>query len=260
VFGQPHSLSDHLLTFTGSTMSLLGRPYIGLLSPQDNIDALIPLEITDAELDLLQPEPDSDWHGNYISYIPGLNYLSKLFLLWHESQQSSNQTLDQTLVYINLVQRALDYLPPELRWRGGLSRPPRSNFGTDVQTANLYITQLHIRSNLLEQMDHLSQRLSIAGTLPNIASERQRVVDDMLEILYQLPKETLEANGYSLVPKIRDIGFALLPEVRKRNTPNLTTPSNLDRLLAKLETLDVRPYQHSNQTSPASTSSNHALL
>jgi hypothetical protein len=139
----------------------------------------------------------------------------------------------------------LDDLPPELRWRGGLSRPPKSNFGTDVQTVNLYITQIHIRSNLLEQMDRLSRDTSANTTIPGIVKERQRIVDDMLAIIYQVPEETLEANGYSLVPKIRDIGSALLHE-----GANHAALTNLDRLLAKLGRLDFRPQLQFDHTSP----------
>jgi hypothetical protein len=143
---------------------------------------------------------------------------------------------------MNLVQCALDYLPPELQWRGGLSKPPQSNFGTEVQTANLYITQLHVRSNLLEQMNGLSKSMGVAGTPPEIINERQNIVTDMLEILYHMPQETLEANGHSLIPKIRDIGSALLDEVRTGDRPQplgSKAAVNLDRLLAKLESLDV---------------------
>ncbi len=143
---------------------------------------------------------------------------------------------------MSLVQRALDYLPPELQWRGGLSRHSQSNFGTQVQTANLYITQLHIRSNLLEQMNRLSKSSGITKTPPEIINERQTIVEDMLEILYHMPQETLEANGHSLIPKIRDIGSALLDEVRTGDRPQPTGSKasvNLGRLLAKLESLNI---------------------
>jgi hypothetical protein len=223
-------------------MDLHGRPHVGLLSPKDNIEALRPLEISDNELDPTFAGQRDHWHGNDRSYIPGLNYLSKLFLLWHASQQVNNDTLSHLQTHMDLVQCALDYLPPELRWRGGLSKPPRSNFGTEVQTANLYITQLHIRSNLLEQMNNLSKSLGATTTPSEIINERQNIVSDMLEILYHMPQETLEANGPSLIPKIRDIGSALLDEVRTGDRPQphgSKASANLDRLLAKLESLDV---------------------
>ena len=226
-----------------STLDLHGRPYIGLLTSQDNISALTPLELSDNELDpTLAPFGEADaWHGNEKSYIAGLNYLSKLFLLWHQSQQGSNNSIKNLQHYSILVQRALDYLPPELNWRGGLSRPPQSNFGTEVQTANLYITQLHIRSNLLEQIRRISKTSGIQ-TPPEVSNERQSIVGDMLEILHHTSQETLEANGHSLIPKIRELGSVLLEEVRTGDMEQGMSPNasvNLERLLAKLEDLDM---------------------
>lgn len=59
-----------------------------------------------------------------------------------------------------------------------------------------------------------------------------------------MPRETLEANGHSLVPKIRDIGAALLGEVRmgeSSGTVGEQTRLDFQRLLEKLEILDYRP-------------------
>lgn len=227
-----------------SSMEMFGRPHIGLLTPQDNIQALRPFDLTDTELDPTQTLAEDPWHGSTMSYIPGLNHLSSLFLLWYSSQQTHNNTTNGLQEHINLVQRALDELPAELRWRGGLSRPPHSNFGTDVQIANLYITQLHIRTNLLEQLDHLTKVSSDIATSQNILSQRQSIVEDALEILSHMPRETLEANGHSLVPKIRDIGAALLDEVRIGDQPGTISEQarrGLARLLEKLEKLDFRP-------------------
>lgn len=222
---------------------MFGRPYVGLLTAQDNLQAMRPLDLNDGELDPTT-SADGQWHGDTMSYIPGLNHLSNLFLLWHSSQLLHNQTIKGLQEHINLVRRALDDLPAELRWRGGLSRPPRSNFGTDVQVANLYITQLHIRSNLLEQLDRLSKGQADLVTSENIVLQRQSIVEDSLEILSHMPRETLEANGHSLVPKIRDIGSALLDEVRMVEGSHLVSEQarhDLQRLLEKLEKLDYRP-------------------
>jgi hypothetical protein len=225
-------------------MDMFGRPYIGLLTPQDNIQALRPLDLTDGDLDPSLVFPERAWHGDTMSYIPGLNYLSNLFLLWHSSQQPHNNNTQGLQEHISLVQRALDDLPAELRWRGGLSRHPKSNFGTDVQTANLYITQLHIRSNLLEQLNRLSKDQYDLAISQNIAGQRKSIVEDSLEILSHMPRETLEANGHSLVPKLRDIGAALLDEVRMADGSyqvNEQAKGDLKRLLENLEKLDFRP-------------------
>lgn len=147
---------------------------------------------------------------------------------------------------MDLVISTLDHVPPVLRWRGGLSRPPKSNFGTDVQMVNLYITQIHIRSYLLDQLHHAAGRQDDAATVAEVRIARQNLVDDMLAIVYQMPEVTLEANGSSLISKLRDIGLALLQE----STSLETSPTNLDRLLFKLDRLDVHPGSQTESTSP----------
>ncbi len=56
-----------------STMELHGRPYVGLLSLQDNIQALTPLELSYEELNPTPAQQYDRWHGSNRSYIPGLN-------------------------------------------------------------------------------------------------------------------------------------------------------------------------------------------
>ncbi|KAL5323669.1 hypothetical protein ACEPPN_008209 [Leptodophora sp. 'Broadleaf-Isolate-01'] len=255
-----------------------------------------PSDVNDTELDPTNIDPSNPWHGDTVTYVPGLNYLTHLFYLWHSSQQISPLSVPHIQQHMAYVQRALDTLPPSLRWRGGLSRPPGSNFGTDVQTANLYITQLHIRSSLLEQMYTLSKSVPTSPALDGrethlglnihkdeIRKQRAEIVKDLLEILYHMSEETLEANGHSkyqssnlqyllevlsliwipgtgLVPKVRDIGSALLDEMRVGDS-QLNSNDNdgngafgaqeasldLRRLLEKLERLDFRPWDEGYQ-------------
>ncbi|KAG4436481.1 hypothetical protein IFR05_008022 [Cadophora sp. M221] len=264
----------YCLIFCGlCTWSIYGRPCIVILSPQDNIQAMKPLDENDTELDPSNIDPSNPWHGDTVTYVPGLNYLTHLFYLWHSSQQISPLSVPHIQQHMAYIQRALDTLPPSLRWRGGLSRPPGSNFGTDVQTANLYITQLHIRSSLLEQMYTLSKSVPTSPALDGrdtchglnihkdeIRKQRAEIVKDLLEILYHMSEETLEANGHSLVPKVRDIGSALLDEMRVGDS-QLNSCENdgsgafgaqeasldLRRLLEKLERLDFRPWDDGYQ-------------
>lgn len=199
-----------------------------------NVEPLLPRDIADKDLQE-ESSDDETWHGFSRSYIPGLNALSSLFMLWYKSQQGDTRDLTHLRLHLDLVMSSLDSIPPELRWRGGLSRPPRSNFGTDVQMVNLYITQIHIRSFLLEQMASIVQ--SHDTVISNeISSSRQNLVNDMLAIVYQMPEDTLEANGNSLISKLRDIGLSLLNE-----SSSAMSFVNLDRLLAKLDRLDIRP-------------------
>lgn len=209
------------------------------------VNTIMPREITDAELGPVSPGEEL-WHGNTTSYVPGLNALSNLFMAWCRSQQGDCSDLKHLRRHMDLVLSTLDHVPPPLRWRGGLSRPPKSNFGTDVQMVNLYITQIHIRSYLLDQMYRAAGRQNDAATIAEVMNARQNLVDDMLAIVYQMPEDALEANGNSLISKLRDIGLALLQE----NTSPETSLTNLDRLLFKLDRLDVRPDSQVKSTSP----------
>lgn len=112
-----------------------------------------------------------------------------------------------------------------------------------MQIANLYITQLHIRSNILEQSDGLAKGQSGLTTSQSTLSRRQSLAEDFLEILSHVPREILEANGHSLVPKIRDIGAALPDKVKTINDSqpaNEQTRTNLKRLSEKLEKLEFQ--------------------
>jgi hypothetical protein len=216
-------------------------------------DAAKPRDLTDLELVVippvettaLPPSPEA-WHGNSTSYIPGLNALIRVFMVWVKSQQGDLLDLVHLRKYLNLALSSLDDLPPPLRWRGGLSRPAKSNFGTDVQMVNLYITQIHIRSFLLDQMHRAAGQQNDHAIILQVLNARQNLVDDMLAIVYQMPEDTLEANGVSLISKLRDIGLSLLSE----NTSSEGSLTNLDRLLYKLDRLDVRRQSQVDSTSP----------
>lgn len=227
-----------------STLGLHGRPYSVSGRINTDYEVLRPRHLTDRDL-INNVSNQGTWHGYEISYVPGLVVLTNLFKLWHESQQFAMPDLARLQHYLQLVQTSLDHAPPELRWRGGLSRPPGSNFGTDIQMVNLYITQIHIRAFLLDQIYGLASRSDDRNTIENVEISRTNLVNDMLAIIYQVPHDTLEANGNSLITKLRDIGLTLL-------TDNGNT--NLERLLAKLDRLDIRLAGQIDTTSPLTTS------
>jgi hypothetical protein len=69
-------------------------------------------------------------------------------------------------------------------------------------------------------------------------------LSDVLEILHHLPRSVFEANGFSLVVKLRDIGAAYLDEL-KVGTSGIVVDEvakhKVEHLLKQLEALDFRP-------------------
>ncbi|KAF5577043.1 hypothetical protein FPCIR_12283 [Fusarium pseudocircinatum] len=222
------------LLFASACADIFGRLPISLLS-QDRIETFprpLPLSDNQMEPKALNSCHEPPWHGDDTTYVPGLNSLSDLFLIWQEVQQVPEGTEPQSTIMRNLakIQQVLDNLPPELRWRGGLSRPANVTEGHDVQIANLFVTSLNIRSNILQKF----------GPTDKSAEDHQKIIDDLLEILYHLPRAVFDANGSSLVPKIRDIGAAYLEQLGSGvgEVEIGDARIKLERLLRKLDDLD----------------------
>lgn len=222
------------------TCDMHGRQLLLLRQAHEPITALLPLAISDEQLldDAARSVPEQSTMGR--SYVPGLLALSGLFSVWHSSQATSEQTLENLHEHISRAQRTLSDLPPEITLAGCLTHG--NEFGFSVQKVNLKVTQLHIRSNLLEQMNAIANNQGFHVTPDIIIDERHFVVEELLDALYTMPEEVFEANGYSIVPKIRDIGSALFDELRTgTHGRTLQASISLDRLLAKLQHLDLQP-------------------
>ncbi|KAL2846899.1 hypothetical protein BJY01DRAFT_247089 [Aspergillus pseudoustus] len=219
------------------TQALHGRPSLVFAHVDHSLGLFQPMEINDIELATVSAS-DVNWHGNSTSYIPGLNVLCSLFMLWLQSQGRPTQNMSYLQDQFELVSAFLDNIPVDLRWRGGLSRSNRGNFGTDVQTVNIYITQIHIRAFLTDQIDRAAATHANRTSSDWVLRARQDLVGDTLAIVYQMPEEVLAANGYSLIIKLRDIGLTLLSG---NESSSWEVSQSLERLLAKLERLDFRP-------------------
>ncbi|GKT54597.1 LOW QUALITY PROTEIN: C6 zinc finger domain containing protein [Colletotrichum tofieldiae] len=237
--------SVDVLHYVYSSADIFGRLSVSIVSHQQNRAHLRPLPLTDSQLDTgpqLSAAELPPWHGDTASYVPGLNQLSELFLIWHEAQTAPVSLYggqEEALKhFLSRIQTTIDNFPPELRWRGGLSRPPHVTEGHDTQIANLFITSLNIRSNLLQKF---------GSTVKTRAFEHQRIVDDLLEILYHMPQHVLEQNGNSLIPKLRDCGAAYMEQMNIGDgggPETLVSESarlKLEKLLRKLDDIDCWP-------------------
>ncbi|KXH60123.1 hypothetical protein CNYM01_10282 [Colletotrichum nymphaeae SA-01] len=224
-----------------SSADIFGRLSVSIVSHQENRAHLRPLPLTDSQLETgpqLSHAELPPWHGDTTSYVPGLNQLSDLFLIWHEAQTAPMSLYggqEEALKHwLAKIQTIIDNFPPELRWRGGLSRPSHITEGHDTQIANLFITSLNIRSNLLQKF---------GSTVKTRAEEHQRIVDDLLEILYHMPQHVLEQNGNSLIPKLRDCGAAYMEQMDVGDGALVSEGARLklEKLLRKLDDIDCWP-------------------
>lgn len=236
-----------LLFAWSCSADLLGRAPITTLLCEEQLHQMWPLALTDEQLDpaVFEASPLAThlppWHGDDHSYVPGLQALADLFMVWCRCRQKppsrvypqhARELLDPLL---DNIQRILDQLPPELRWHGGLARVATATPGHDVQVANIFVTSLHLRANLLQKF-----------APARCGDAHQRVVDDLLEILEHMPQAIFEANGGSIVPKIRDIGAAYLEHVHSAGPDGRIWVSGvakdkLESLLTKLDELDLWP-------------------
>jgi hypothetical protein len=84
--------------------------------------------------------------------VTGFNAHADIILTWWHAKADSEHRSPREVIDRGLerLQSILDGLPPELRWRGGLSRDLRATRGHEMQMLNIMISFLYIKSNLLE--------------------------------------------------------------------------------------------------------------
>ncbi|CAH0058108.1 unnamed protein product [Clonostachys solani] len=230
---------------------LRGQPHLTFLPFNQDLEHLRPKPILDRDLyPSSAPEGYApNWPEDEIAYIPGLNSLIDIFLIWEKGKVDiATKPPEEVLTRaMERIQTALDGLRPELRWRGGLTRFPRGAWGHEVQMVNILITALSIKSNFLQHLGSL---------LPGIT--HQDIVSDVLEILNHLPEPVFETNGCAAVHKIRDIGSAYLAELRIGSgvvVGDNQAQEKVYQLLNKLDSLDFRPYAESVEIPIASNES-----
>ncbi|KAI0034650.1 fungal-specific transcription factor domain-containing protein [Vararia minispora EC-137] len=108
-----------------------------------------------------------------------------------------------------------------------------------VMQANLYVTQQLVRFVIEQYRDELVT--SIRGTTDEqrVADDREAVASDLLNILHNIPIQSIATNGPSLVHKVRFVASTLLDAVRKAET----APASAARAHAYLcETSPIRPF------------------
>ncbi|KZV64373.1 hypothetical protein PENSPDRAFT_656617 [Peniophora sp. CONT] len=87
-----------------------------------------------------------------------------------------------------------------------------------VLQANLYVTQQLVRFVIEQYRDELIISLRGAIDEQRVADDREAVASDLLNILHNIPIQSIATNGPSLVHKVRFVASTLLDAVRKAET------------------------------------------
>ena len=137
----------------------MGHSHVTHHPPNKPYTQLRPRNLADMDLD---PTPTSykripPLPQDRRTYIPGMEACADVFMAWwHVRSDWAHLPPEQALGrgYTH-IQHALDGLPPELRWRGGLSCPPGASWGHDAQMAQIFVSSLYVKSNLLQHFSAL---------------------------------------------------------------------------------------------------------
>ena len=179
----PHGICKYHIPTATSVMStktitrgadLMGHSHLTHHPPNEPYTQLRPRNLTDRELD---PTPMSFTQIPLLSdddkpYVPGMEAVSDVFMAWWHAKSDRahrppEEALERGLAH---VQRVLDGLPPELRWRGGLSRSPGASWGHDAQMVQIFVTNLYVKSNLLQRFGALSSILTHRDIIRSVNS------------------------------------------------------------------------------------------
>ena len=143
---------------------LMAQTHLTFHPPQQPYGHLRPQCLADTELcpttlssTNIPASPHDEAH-----YIPGLNAIAGIFMTWwHVKQDRTHRTPEEVLERgLAHIQHTLDNLCPELRWRGGLSRPHGATWGHDAQMVYIMVTSLYMKSNLLQHIGVSSSKLT----------------------------------------------------------------------------------------------------
>jgi len=119
----------------------------------------------------------------------------------------------------------MDELPPELRFNQGNEEShasPNTEENPDpwkIMAANIHITSLYLQSSILETFANSTRVISqpspelseeVTRVRTQIWTLRESIAQELLQLLENCPSWTVEANGASMIGKIREIASTLL--------------------------------------------------
>lgn len=153
-------------------------------------------------------------------------------------------------------------LSPFRRWETDHSSLERRRLQYEIQKANIYISQLGIRSYIVDRYwglfdAHIKKANHSDGGLTDqlasdLSTERELIVHDLLVVLRNVSQISMEPNGYSLISKIRSITSTLLgapgSQLGTQALPHQGALMELVEVLMKLERIPSTRVSQQNQT------------
>ncbi|KAH8843683.1 hypothetical protein MCOR02_008460 [Pyricularia oryzae] len=237
-----------LLFCTSNILDSRGHLSYLVIGHHDDLTSLRPQDLNDLSLSVglyqqLSVDDLSPWHGDQISYIPALLGLADLFMVWHRAQNAVMRSDDESQACLATcladVQSVMESLPPELCWRGAATMPARVTMGHDAQVANLIVTSLYIRSDLLQKFPPTDD----AGRRRHY-QEHDRVIDGLIDVMWNVPDSVLEHDGRHVIPKLRECAAAYGKYLNLELDGMKVYPAGkakLELLLKKLDIIDCWP-------------------
>ncbi|CCG80732.1 Putative uncharacterized protein [Taphrina deformans PYCC 5710] len=216
------------------SLSVQGLPYqIDLeshtkLSETLGLD-MVPLDLSDMELErLAQAGGDNTAATGQLSnllnpsaksYVPGLILYSGLYRIYLKDMPvRKDDSLEPAVRTSSIcetlkqIRHFLEDVPEELRWQ---ENNKVHGLGFEVQKANLHVSGMHLSSLLLEKCHELNYKSGADGAF-DIDNERRHVISETLRITKEISERALEANGYAMVKRVRQIASALVEIIQSQ--------------------------------------------
>lgn len=236
-------------------------------------DRLIPMDLSDAELERMNAAGGSNEYGatqfsdllvpSAKGYAAAFSLLSGLFRIYVCGYP---QRLDETLPRVERykmtcdalqkVRHCFDNVPLQLRWD---ENNKVHGVGFEVQKASLYVSRMQLSSVLLDQCYQLgSSSDDPEMNVQDLDRQKRLVVSETLKIIKTISRRALEANGESMISRIRSVASTLVDLTKSQNDTVASTAkrelSDFVEILKLLETGDSGPangYSWNNNTNSA---------